>query len=106
MYQGTTPTLILTVGQVDLTGMTVYVTLQSESGKTITKSGADLTVDNNEVAVTLTQQETLSLRPGDCKIQCRWIDSNGNAMASDKATVDISSVLLKTPIKYQGGTGE
>lgn len=102
MYQGTTPTLVLTVGEEQLDGCTCYVTVKS-NGRMITKSGDGLTVSGNEIAVTLTQQETLSLFPGSCEIQVRWIDSNGNAMATDIARVTVSNVLLKQVIEYQEG---
>lgn len=105
MYQGTTPTLVLTVGEEQLDGCTCYVTIR-QSGKKLTKSGANLTVSGNEIAVTLTQRDTLLLVPGDCEIQVRWIDSNGNAMATDKATVEVTESLLKSVIEYREENGD
>lgn len=100
MYQGTTPTLVLTVGDEQLDGCTCYVTIK-QSGRILTKSGSELVVSGNEIAVTLSQRDTLLFSPGSCEIQVRWIDSEGNAMASDKATLNVSEVLLRSIIEYQ-----
>lgn len=106
MYQGTTPTLVLTVtGAEDLDEATCYVTIANSTGKKITKTGDDLAVSDNQIAVHLTQEETLQLQPGSCEVQVRWIDANGNAMATDKAVITVEPVLLKEVIEYQEGTG-
>lgn len=100
MYQGTTPTIVLTVGEEQLDGCTCYVTIR-QNGKKLTKSGSELVVSGNEIAVTLTQRDTLLLVQGSCEIQVRWIDASGNAMATDKATVEVTESLLKSVIEYR-----
>lgn len=100
MYQGTTPTLVLTVGEEQLDDCTCYVTLR-QSVKKITKSGSELVVSGNEIAVRLTQQDTLSLMPGRCEIQVRWIDASGNAGETDKEEIEVTEALLKEIIEYQ-----
>lgn len=102
MYQGTTPTIVLTVEGADLDESTCYVTFKCGLGKTITKSGNELAVSGNEIAVHLTQEDTLQFSPGQCEIQVRWIDANGNAMATETANLDVDRVLLKKIIEYQG----
>ena len=104
MYQGTTPTILLTlVGAEDLDQATCYVTFRNPSvGKKITKSGSELVIDDNEIAVFLTQEETLQMLPGSCEVQVRWIDSSGNAMTTDIARIQVDPVLLKQIIEYQG----
>lgn len=101
MYQGTTPTLVLNVEGAELDTATCYVTIRNQGGEMITKSGAELDVSGNEIAVRLTQEETLQLRPGLVNIQVRWIDAHGNAMASNIARVNVNAVLLKSVITYQ-----
>lgn len=107
MYQGTTPTLILDLDGVnDLEEATCYVTFRHGLNKKLTKSGSDLVVDGNEIAVFLTQQETLAMIPGGCDVQVRWIYENGNAMTTDNAKIQVNPVLLKEIIEYQeGGAG-
>lgn len=104
MYQGTTPTILLTLeGAEDLDQATCYVTFKHGVNKTLTKSGSDLVVDDNEIAVFLSQEETLAMIPGGCDVQVRWIDENGNAMTTDVAKIQVNSVLLKQIIEYHGG---
>jgi len=99
MYQGTTPTLVLTLDDANLDGCTCYVTIKSGS-KLVTKSGTDLDVSGNQISVMLSQDDTLGMTPGSVEIQARWIDSNGNAMASDVGKAKVSGVLYKQTIDY------
>lgn len=106
MYQGTTPTLVLDLDGVhDLEEATCYVTFKQGLNKKLTKSGSDLVVDGNEIAVFLTQEETLAMVPGGCYVQVRWIYSDGTSNTTDIARIQVNPVLLKEIIEYQEGAG-
>ena len=105
MYQGTTPIFILTVGDdptLDLSDKSVYVTIRAQDGQLLTKSNDDLDITGRRIAVRLTQAETLDMKAGYVQIQVRWIDSEGNAMATKPTAVTVDGVLLKEVIEYGG----
>ena len=87
--------------------MTVYVTIQSVFGQQITKTGDDLTITSDNtgsvIVFMLTQEETLRLSEGDASIQVRFINSDGIAMATNIAPIQIKRILLPGVITYQGG---
>lgn len=111
MYQGTTPSLPLHVKGYDLTEATVFVTICENARNTkITKSGSELIVTYNDdvegeeyslVMCPLTQEETLQLRPGPAMCQIRFIDSQGQAYATKKATINVYDVLYKEVIEHE-----
>ena len=108
MYQGTTPTLTFKVPGYDLTDKSVFVSIKSNGGETLTKTGDSLDVSYNSqgeeeyslVELRLTQQETLRMRTGDVICQIRFIDSEGNALATQKATVNVNDVIYKAVIQH------
>lgn len=103
MIRGTTPQYVLTLANVDLTGMTVYVTIRDSSVK-ITKTGYELTVvsqpTGSTIAFSLSQQETLSLHEGAAAVQVRFIDASGIARATKIASLPVNRVLLEKVIEY------
>ena len=111
MYQGTTPTLPCRVPGRDLTETTVFVTIKDyKRCNEITKSGSELIVTYNDevegeeyslVLCPLTQNETLQLSQGEAVCQIRFIDSQGQAYATKKATINVSDVLYKEVIKHE-----
>lgn len=113
MIRGTTPDFILEIPEWDLTDKTVFVTL-SQGTRKITKTNGDLDIRvvseevdeqtriTTEIAMSLTQEDTLKLTVGGGEIQVRFIDEEGNAEATDIAAVNISRVLLEGVIRYAG----
>lgn len=107
MYQGTTPALTFAIKNHDMSGMTAFVSFK-RGADILTKTGTDVTVvydsDNDKTVVVcqLTQQETLNMRAGDAIVQMRFIDSNGNAYATDKAELTVNDVIYKEIISYGG----
>lgn len=108
MRRGTTPTISLAVSNddgtpCDLTGASNYVTFEEVgTGYELTKSGADLDVsfddDVTEIAVTLTQAETLAFHPNRIvKVQLRS-KLNGIAIASELAQFNVGDILLEGEI--------
>ena len=108
MRQGTTPTYTLTISGYDLTDKTVYVTVSSR-GKKITKTNDDLSIAYSEgastIAFQLSQEDTLSLGLGQAEVQVRFIDSTGNAKATNIANLTVERILLPGVITYDGGDG-
>ena len=105
MIRGTTPTLTLSVPGENLTGKTVEVYIRQE-GALIVKAGDALSISGSSagsaIAMKLTQRETLTLRGGWANVQVRWIDSQGNVQATDKARVKVSALLTGSEIEYEG----
>lgn len=98
MRQGTTPTLQITVNNIDLADMEHIYVVFEQNGNLLKKSMTDLKVENNVISVLLTQEETLSFKNGNCNIQLRMITYDGIAMASPIKTINVYSVLNKEVI--------
>lgn len=105
MIRGTTPDYLLTIAGYDLTDKTVYVTIKQDSA-VITKTGEQLDVtadsEGTTIAVTLTQRDTLQLHEGKAEVQVRFIDSDGVALATNRADLTVDKVLLERVIAYAG----
>lgn len=94
--RGTTPTFIFdfTGQDVDFTEASgVYVTFAAK-GKTITKSGDDLTVLQKQISVTLSQRDTLQLDTSSMEAQVNWTYPGGRRACSDVKAVPIGRNLL------------
>lgn len=98
MRQGTTPTIQITVNNIDLADMERIYVIFEQNGNLLKKGMTDLKVENNVISVLLTQEETLSFKNGNCNIQLRMITYDGIAMASPIKTVNVYSVLNKEVI--------
>lgn len=98
MRQGTTPTLQITVNNIDLADMEHIYVVFEQNGYLLKKSMPDLKIEDNVISVLLTQEETLSFKNGNCNIQLRMITYDGIAMASPIKTVNVYSVLNKEVI--------
>ena len=101
MVRGTTPTYILklkskceTEDPIDLSiADDIYVTFSNKQYQILlTKSGEDLTVEDNTVEVFLTQEETLSIPRGEFYIQVNWTyDDSGIKKRACSVIKEISS---------------
>ena len=84
MTRGTTPTLTLSIDNADLSTLkNMYITFSQETRKLIKvyQAGSEnnqiaIDVENSEVAVSLTQDETLKFKPGPVDIQVRYTNKN------------------------------
>lgn len=93
MYRGTTPTYTLTLPEgTDLTGADqVIVTISDlDMNPLLEISNEDLTIDENEIELRLTQEETLALPAGQVLIQVNWTFVSGSN--TDRACSEIVSV--------------
>lgn len=99
MIPYTTPTITLMVNA-DLTGMTVYVTL--EQGETaITIDDAVVTVEDGHttIEVTLSQAETAAFSRGSCNVQVNWMDVTGKRTATVVRSIPIGVQLLDSVLE-------
>lgn len=107
MYQGTTPAVTYSIMGMDVSAMTPFVSFKNGT-EVLTKTGDSVVMeydggaDITTVICYLTQQETLAMQPGSTKTQIRFIDSDGQAYATDKATLRVEDVIYKTIIQYEG----
>lgn len=110
MIRGTTPNCGLVISGYDLTGTTVEVYIKTQDGNVLlTKTGSELTVTYGEeeegasvILMRLSQEETLQLPEGYARIQVRWIDAEGTALATEDRTVPVGLILNPTIIEYRG----
>jgi len=110
MRRGTTPTVVLRVtnddgSDIDLTGQHLYVTFEERGGVELTKRETDEGVEvthvepATEVAVTLTQAETLKFRTGrQVRVQVRSTDGT-TAVATDIGGFAAEEILLDGEIE-------
>ena len=98
MRQGTTPTIQITINDIDLNKMqNIYVVFE-QNGYILIKESSDLNIEGNIISVMLSQEETLNFKEGTCNIQLRMITNEGVAIASPIKTTKVYRVLNKEVI--------
>lgn len=98
MRQGTTPTIQITINDIDLNEMqNIYVVFE-QNGYILKKESSDLDIEGNTISVSLSQEETLNFKEGTCNIQLRMITKGGVAIASPIKTSKVYRVLNKEVI--------
>lgn len=98
MRQGTTPTIQITINDIDLNEMqNIYVVFE-QNGYILKKESSDLDIEGNVISVLLSQEETLNFKEGTCNIQLRMITKGGVAIASPIKTTKVYRVLNKEAI--------
>ena len=103
--RGTTPDFILTVNA-DLTGKTVYVTIEQPHGRKITLTGDDLVIisgsEESVIAIKLTQEQTLGFAVGSAEVQVKFIGEDGTTQATNIWQIRITKALLDEVVEYNG----
>lgn len=98
MRQGTTPTIQITINDIDLNEMqNIYVVFE-QNGYILKKESSDLDIEGNVISVSLSQEETLNFKEGTCNVQLRMITKGGVAIASPIKTTKVYRVLNKEVI--------
>lgn len=98
MRQGTTPTIQITINDIDLNEIqNIYVVFE-QNGYILKKESSDLDIEGNTISVSLSQEETLNFKEGTCNIQLRMITKGGVAIASPIKTTKVYRVLNKEVI--------
>lgn len=100
MKPGTTPTILGVIDnpQYLINSANVYMTVAQNNNVSITKTSADLAISapDGEVAMTLTQEETLKFSPGIVQIEVGGVYANGYAWKTD-----ISEQLMDPTIYHE-----
>ena len=96
MIRWTTPTYELTIDDVDLTGMEVYVTF-SQHGNVVTIENPSFVVDEGSTTITcsLSQTESAAFRAGEMDVQVNWVDAAHNRCATLVKQVPVDAQLLQ-----------
>ena len=102
MIRWTTPTFtinLINAGDVDLTDAeNVYFTVATKTA-TITKTGDDLDVEAQSVAVYLSQEESARLPEGVGEIQLNWTYADGRRAATVVKQIRIDKNLLREVVE-------
>lgn len=97
MRRGTTPTITITVSDLDVSDLgTIKVTFK-QGNIELTKTTDDITVDteNNALSIPLSQDDTLMFGSGSVSVQIRGLLADGTtAIASKIKTISMERVLL------------
>ena len=108
MYQGTTPSIPIRFEGINLMEAKVIISLYDEQKKIRYdyESGKDFMIhtegDDSVTELSMTQDQTLNLGTGLISIQARYIYSNGSCGATQRASIQMQSVLNKEVISYDG----
>lgn len=97
MRRGTTPTIILSISEINLTEMkSVYITFKSPCKWAVTKreDSEGVTIQEHTIAVLLTQEETLKFKAGKILVQVRCLANDDTAYATEIAEFTINDILL------------
>lgn len=98
--RGSTPVNTFKVN-IDLTDATIYLTYAQGGVVKIEKTGTDLTVTENTISTTLTQEDTLKLESNQLvEMQIRYIKPNGIADGSNVITASVGKILKDGVIEY------
>lgn len=96
MIRGTTPTFQLTLNddQIDLTQVdNVYATFE-QGCYSITKTGDEIEVNENQVDVYFNQRESLEFKQGYVDIQLNWTFDNGKRACSNIVRIMVGKNLV------------
>ena len=102
--RGTTPTITITVTNedIDLSDVTqVWIYVSQRNKPKIDKNIDDVTIDteNKTFTVTLTQDDTLALRAGECYFQMRVLLADETALATVATKITVLDVYKNGVIK-------
>lgn len=92
MRRGSTPVNTFAV-DIDLREATVFVSYEQDGMVVLEKTGDDLIVEEKQIVLTMTQEETLLFHPGKVLIQIRYVFPNGSADASDIISTTFERII-------------
>lgn len=96
--QGTTPTLTLEIsGLSALDIKELWLTI--DAGHPITKTLDDVNIEDDVMAVTLTQEDTLKMTDMYGRLQVRFVTRDGTASKTEIIMFEVSKVLKDGVIK-------
>ena len=96
IIRGTTPSIVITVQpEIDLQQVSeVWIYVSQQKAVKIDKKINDVTFDyeHGKITVTFSQDDTLGLKAGDALFQIRMLLSNGTALATIAADIEIIEI--------------
>lgn len=98
MYRYTTPTLPITIEDIDFAlvdNFRIAIEQKGKEDKLFIVSASDPSVDaqNKTIYLSLTQEQTVDFDEGEAKLQVRIVYSNGSVQATRKARITINDVI-------------
>ena len=97
MYQGTTPTFIFELDTpIDLSDMSqIWITIRDGLGFKHNWDKTRTTIDdeNHKISLFLSQQETLSIKPGLGAVQIRFLTNGGIALTTERKMITIATTI-------------
>lgn len=93
----TTPTLPVTIADINFADVQVFRFKMAQPNRTVLKvieAGSDyVDAEHHKIYVPLTQEETAKFKDGDAQVQIRIKFNNGTVLATEKKTVPVEEVL-------------
>lgn len=95
MYRGTTPQLKVIVTGVDFTEVAeLWLTIGQNGRPIVNKDLEDLTIEDNTIYVTFTQEDTLALRAcSSTYLQLRVLMNDGTAIATPVKKLNVNEII-------------
>jgi len=88
IVRGTTPTIQYTFSRINPANITTAYLTVTQDGVTIVERGIDtMSLGNEDIAWTFTQEETLSMKATEIRVMLNWLLQDGTRGASKKAKI-------------------
>lgn len=95
MVQATTPTFILTLpDDIEMDTIEHFKFSLVQESVQLDKDETDLVIDDHDIYVYLSQEETLMFKPGRARIQLNWTYDGGARACSEIMSINVSENLL------------
>lgn len=98
MRRGTTPTLVINIKGIDMSTIAEWYVTIAQDNVQITKTNADITIEDTLIKIPLTQQETMLFKSGEVSVQIRAKTTEDVVIASGIQTIDIDRILYNEVI--------
>lgn len=98
MRRGTTPTIVLSIKGIEMSDIATWYVTVAQDNVQITKSNAELEIEDNIIKMPLTQLETMQFKSGEVSVQIRAKTTEDLLIASGIQTIDIDRILYNEVI--------
>jgi len=98
MRRGTTPTIVISIKGIEMSDIAEWYVTVAQDNVQITKSNAELEIEDNLIKMPLTQLETMQFKSGEVSVQIRAKTTEDLLIASGIKTIDIDRILYNEVI--------
>lgn len=98
MRRGTTPTIVISIKGIEMSDIAKWYVTVAQDNVQITKSNAQLEIEDNIIKMPLTQLETMQFKSGEVSVQIRAKTTEDLLIASGIKTIDIDRILYNEVI--------